>query len=106
MPWLRIIAEPDDNSLALKTIGQHGPKLILLDASLPDNQAWVLLRLTKQESPHIRFLVMANTMEQERLAKGRGADAVLLKGFAASELSLATRRLLLPQNGNSPVGQT
>jgi CheY-like chemotaxis protein len=96
IPWLRVVDQVDNTTLALKIL-QQCPKLIFLDANLPDNQAWTLLRLAKMDCPHLRSLVIANTLEQKQLARRSGADAVLLKGFAASELSLTARRLLFPE---------
>lgn len=82
---------------ALKRVIQYDPGLVLLDSHLPDNEVRVMLGQIKAERPHTRCLVLANTVEQQQVAKSAGADEVLLKGFSTTNLLEAIDKLMSRQ---------
>jgi DNA-binding NarL/FixJ family response regulator len=58
------------------------PALLIIDASLPEDEILALLRSIKQELPQTRCLVLAETTRQQQVMLAAGADAVLLRGEA------------------------
>jgi DNA-binding NarL/FixJ family response regulator len=86
IPWIQIIAQADNSASALTIIKQHCPKLVLLDANLPNNQAWAFLRVLKAKYPHTRSIVLVDNLQQQAAAQSAQATVTLLKGFPISEL--------------------
>lgn len=102
---IQIVGQAADSSAALSLIMQHGPKLVLLDANLPDNQDWNLLRLIKAERPQTRCIVLAENIQQQQAARTAGANATLLNGFAVAELFTVIEKLLIPLNYHHEDGK-
>ena len=93
MPQLKIIGQVDDGPSAMQMISDHHPALILLDSNLPEDEAWVVLKQVKNGS-NTRCLVLADTVQQQRVARAEGADDVLLTGVPAAKLFTTIERLL------------
>jgi DNA-binding NarL/FixJ family response regulator len=91
---IQIVGQAADGSAALSLVKQHCPKLILLDASLPDNQNGTLLRLIKAQRPQTHCIVLAENIQQQQTARMAGANTALLKGFAVAELFTAIEKIL------------
>jgi DNA-binding NarL/FixJ family response regulator len=98
MPRLKVAGIASHTFLALQMLSQYQPALVLLDVDLPDNQAWVLLQQIQLKQPQTRCLLLVNSIEQQRRARGVRADAALLKGFETMELFTTIEKLLLPCN--------
>jgi DNA-binding NarL/FixJ family response regulator len=68
---------------------------MLLDADLPGNEAWSVLRQIKAQWPQTRCIVLANNGQQRQIANAHGADVVLAKGFTVTTLTKAVAQLYL-----------
>lgn len=89
VPQVVSIAQTDDVASALQLGAEHPPALVLLNGDLWRDRAPIGLTEIRAQLPDARFLVLADTIAQQRAAENAGADVVLLKGTPASEL-LAT----------------
>jgi DNA-binding NarL/FixJ family response regulator len=98
IPRLNVVGIAGHSFLAMKMLTQYHPALVLLDIDLPDNQAWDLLKQIQLSRPQTRCLLLVNSNEQQRAARIAGANAALLKGFAAVELFTTIEKLLPPYN--------
>ena len=96
MPQIEIIGEAGDMTSALRMIEGHCPTLVLSDADLPGDEVWNTLKTTKANWPEVRWIVLANTVEQQQAAARAGADSAPLKGFLAEKL-VATIEGLIKQ---------
>lgn len=89
-----LIGQADDGPAALKMVVEHDPTLVLLDPHWPDDEVKATLGQIKAQQPQTRCLVLANTVEQQHVAKSAGADAVVLKGFPTTNLLGAINKLM------------
>ncbi|MBN1889606.1 MAG: response regulator [Thermoflexales bacterium] len=80
--FVTAIEQVDDGQAALRTIAQHPPQLVLLDAGLADNQVWQTLQQIRAGWPHVRCCVLVHTSGQMNKAHTAGADAVIQAGFS------------------------
>jgi DNA-binding NarL/FixJ family response regulator len=94
MPQLEVVDEAGDASMALRIVDEHRPDLVLLDADLPGNQAWAVLKHIKAGCPHTHCIVLADDVQQQKEAETLGADAVVLKGTPPAKLVAAIEGLL------------
>jgi DNA-binding NarL/FixJ family response regulator len=88
----------EDGKIALRTIEQHQPHLIVTDASMPDMDGYELVRWVRQH-PAFRFLpvifLMGKADLEERIRVYQlGGDAYLCKPFEFKELYVVIRNLL------------
>jgi DNA-binding NarL/FixJ family response regulator len=72
------------------------PDVVLLDASLPEDQVWGALREIKHAWSHTRSIVLVEDSQQKQKAQAAGADVALIKGYPATKL-IAAIEGLLPQ---------
>jgi DNA-binding NarL/FixJ family response regulator len=72
----------------LMSVPNHHQALILLDARLMNQELWRYLEQIKENSSHTqcKYIVLADNVFQQRLAKAAGVDKVLLAGFPAAQL--------------------
>jgi DNA-binding NarL/FixJ family response regulator len=77
----------DDGPSALRAIADRAPALVLLDAELGDDEAWRVLGHVRAKWPRMPCLLLVGNSQQRQIASRLGADAVLLKGFAATTLA-------------------
>ncbi|MGD2103925.1 MAG: response regulator [Anaerolineae bacterium] len=94
VPQVQIVGKAGSASRALRMVAQHSLDLLVVDVGLPGNRIWQLLRACSGGHKGIRCIALADNDEQGQVAKGAGADAVLLKGFAADRLAETVERLL------------
>lgn len=73
---------------------QNPEGLVILDASVLNGGAVSLLTEIKRASGCVRSIVITPTYSQMPMARKAGADAVLLSGFVADELSQAIHWVL------------
>jgi DNA-binding NarL/FixJ family response regulator len=88
----------EDGKIALRTIEEHQPHLIVTDVSMPDMDGYELVRWLRQH-PVFRFLpvifLMGKADIEERIRVYQlGGDAYLCKPFEFKELYAVTRNLL------------
>lgn len=81
-----IVGQVDDGPVALKVVAEYDPSLVLLDSLLSDDEVKTMVGQIKACQPQTRCLVLANTVEQQQIAKRAGADEVVLKGFPTTNL--------------------
>ena len=94
MPGVDVVDRPCGSGLNVDLLAEHDPALILVDCDLVGPAAFDALRRLKTQHPKLRFLVLVEDVEQERLARETGVDCVLIKGTSAERLSDAVRELL------------
>ena len=85
-----------DDALAVLRAVEHSPALVLLDADLPGEEAWTVLRQIKAQWPQTRCIVLVNNGQQSQIAHVHGADTVLAKGFTVTTLTAIVANLLPP----------
>jgi DNA-binding NarL/FixJ family response regulator len=88
-----VAGQADDGPAALLWLAVHVPSAVLLDADLPGDEAWEVLRCLKRQQPSIFCLVLAHDSHQERQARTDGADQVLMAGFPAEALFAAIEKI-------------
>jgi DNA-binding NarL/FixJ family response regulator len=91
---VQIVGKVEAASSALRLVFERRPDLLLLDAGLPEDESWSVLRYCRIEHPKLRCIVLADDAEQVREARAAGADAVFLKGFPADKFVKTVERLL------------
>jgi DNA-binding NarL/FixJ family response regulator len=94
IPQIKVIGEASDAALAIRTVSERCPALVLLDTHLSDGEAWRVLKHIKSGCPQTRCVVLADDVEQRREAEALGADVVLVKGTPPERLIAAIERLL------------
>ena len=101
MPQIEILAETTDPS-ALRRMGAGmQPDVVLLDASLPEDQVWAALGQIKAERSQTRSIVLVEDSQQQQKAQAAGADVVLIQGTPAGQLIAAIEGLLSQEEGGS-----
>ena len=88
-----VAGQADDGSADRLWLAAHIPAAVLLDADLPGDEAWEVLRRLKRQQPSIYCLVLVHDFHQERQAQVDGADQVLLAGFSAEALFAAIEKI-------------
>jgi DNA-binding NarL/FixJ family response regulator len=98
MPQIEILAETSDPSALLRMGAGIQPDVVLLDASLPEEQVWAALRQIKEEWCRTRSIALVEDSQQQQEIEAAGADIALLKGYPAAKLIAAIEELL-PSEG-------
>jgi DNA-binding NarL/FixJ family response regulator len=70
------------------------PCLVLVDAALPEEQAWLLVEEIKHGFTRHHCVILAHSSIQQQQAQSAGAQAVLLDGFTADDLLTAVNLCL------------
>ena len=94
VPQIEIIAETQDPSVLLSMGAEIQPELVLLDASLFDEDTWPGISKIKDEWPHTQCVALVEDDQQRQSAQDAGADFVLSKGFPAARLVTLIEDLL------------
>jgi DNA-binding response OmpR family regulator len=97
IPQIEDVRQIAATSSGLDELEVPGPDLVLIDAEALGKTTWVLLEQIRAKAPHCRCIALVYSSRQQREALEAGADAVLVKGFSAAQLSVAARRLLSRQ---------
>jgi DNA-binding NarL/FixJ family response regulator len=100
MPQIEVVKQVDDTASALKMIADDPLTLVLLDLNLPEHPIQTVLNLTRAEWPQTRCIVLADNIQQHKMATDNGADDVLLSGFPATKLFTTVERLLSGQEAS------
>lgn len=91
---IEIIGQVEAASAALRLVFEQRPDLLLLDAGLPADESWSVLRTCRAEHPGLRCIILADDAGQAQEARAAGADAVFLKGFPADKFVRTVERLI------------
>lgn len=94
MPQIEILAETSDPSALLRMGAEMQADVVLLDASLPEEQLWAAVRQIKEKWTQTRSIVLVENSQQQERAQAAGADVALLKGYPAARLVAAIEGLL------------
>ncbi len=81
-----LAGQADDGPAGLCWLAERIPIAVLLDADLPDGQAWWALRWIKNKWPQLPCLVLAHTHAQECQARVDGAEVVVQVGLSSETL--------------------
>jgi DNA-binding NarL/FixJ family response regulator len=80
---------------ATQALAQLQPDLLLVDATLPDEEVAALLQWTREHLPAAHCLVMTLTMRQRDQALAWGAHAAIQRASLASQLEVILNQLPL-----------
>jgi len=94
VPKIEIVAETDNPSTLLRMGNAMQPDIVLLDASLSEDDVWAALRRIRDEWLQTRSIVLVEGSHQQQRARAAGADVVLIKGYPADGLTTAIEELL------------
>ncbi len=96
IPEIGAVEQLGDDAAVLASVPDHRQALILLDASLMNQEVWTLMKQCKsrQSQDHCKCLVLVDNSFQQRMALAAGADGVLLAGFPAAEFFATVENLL------------
>lgn len=94
VPQIEIIAETKDPAVLLRMGTEMQPDLVLLDASLFDDDTWPVITKFKGEDSHAKCVVLVEDDQQRGKAQDAGADLVLPMGFPAASLVASIEELL------------
>jgi DNA-binding NarL/FixJ family response regulator len=72
------------------------PTLVLLDASLPNDQAWQALDHIRLHYPQHRCLILAHSSDHQKQAQAAGAQVIRLEGLTAADLFAAVEGNAIP----------
>ena len=84
---LAAIEETETFPSALQRLAADPGALVLVDAALPDKQAWQALDWF--HAPSARCVLLAHSLAQQKQAREAGANAILLDGFTAESFLAA-----------------
>ena len=62
------------------------PTLVLLDATLPNDQAWLALDHIRLHYPQHRCVILAHSSDHQKQAQAAGAQVIRLEGLTAADL--------------------
>lgn len=96
-PQIAEVRQVASISSDLGELEDPGPDLVLMDAEALGKTTWVLLEQIRATAPYCRCIALVRSARQRREVLEAGADAVLVKGFSAAQLSVAVRSLLSRQ---------
>ena len=92
MPQVERIDLADDVPSALTS--ERAPALVLLDVDQHRDDIPAALESIRSRWPGVRCLILANSVQEQQVAKAAGADDVLLKGFPTARLFESVRGLI------------
>ena len=95
IPRIEIVGQVGQGSAALEMVTRERPALVLLNSSLPFEEAWMALKQIKAAWPQTQCIVVADNIQQQGMAQASGADGVLLKGYAAETLFMTIDQVLM-----------
>jgi len=95
MPQIEIVAEADAPSALLRMGDTIQPDIVLIDASLPEQEVWAALQQIQSEWSQTHTIVLVEDSKQQQRAMEAGADVALLKGFPAAKLAAVMESFLV-----------
>ena len=94
MPQIGSITEMNDLQMALGTISEQLPSLVILDAELIKGNLSKAMELVKARWSQARCILLANDVREQQEAESAGVDAALLKGVPPTSITATVVRLL------------
>lgn len=93
IPDMEVFGEAGSGDEALKFIRRGGWDVMLLDISMPGKNVLELIKLAKQQSPHLPILILSMYPEDQYAIRmlRTGADGYLTKESAPEQLVAAIR---------------
>lgn len=90
---IEVVGEANDGSLAVSTVGELMPDVVLMDLSMPGLDGVEATRLVKQAFPEVHVVVLTSFGDQARImaALEAGADGYLLKHADPEQIIAAMR---------------
>jgi DNA-binding NarL/FixJ family response regulator len=85
-PRIELAGTAGSGLLVVSLVRKYLPALVVIDSNLVEEEMVALLQKIKQEQPHIRCLVLAETGRQQQVMVNAGADAVLLRSEPAERI--------------------
>jgi len=95
IPDMEVFGEAGSGDEALKFIRDAGWTIMLLDIAMPGKNVMELIKLAKQQSPHLPILILSMYPEDQyaiRMLRA-GADGYLTKESAPEQLVAAIRKV-------------
>ena len=84
----------EDEGSALDRFQEDIPGLILIDSSLPENEARAILEYAKANKPQVYCLIIVKGHLNRSGMEAAGADIVLVEGVSAERLSKTIKAAL------------
>jgi len=94
VPQIADTVQADDGPAALQMLAERPLALVLLDADLPDGEAWTLWPQIKARWPQTHVIILVNNNGQRQIVGRCDADALLTKGFTVTALTETVASLL------------
>jgi DNA-binding NarL/FixJ family response regulator len=90
---IEVVGEAEDGSLAVTTVGELMPDVVLMDLSMPGLDGVEATRLVKKAYPEVHVVVLTSFGDQARImaALEAGADGYLLKHADPEQIIAAMR---------------
>ena len=85
---IEVVAEMEDVDDLIRTIGETGAEIILLDLELERTHGVDALRLVRENAPDVKVIIYTSHDEEDRIVQAAelGVDGYLLKGCGQREL--------------------
>jgi DNA-binding NarL/FixJ family response regulator len=85
---IEVVAEMEDVDDLVRTIGETGAEIILLDLELERTHGVDALRLVRENAPDVKVIIYTSHDEEDRIVQAAelGVDGYLLKGCGQREL--------------------
>lgn len=96
IPQTTIIGEIDDLSVALDTVSQRHPEILLLDGNISTEDLWIFLRQVRLRSPRTQRVMLAESIEQQQEIVAPCAEEIWINGALPVNLIAGIERLLAP----------
>jgi DNA-binding NarL/FixJ family response regulator len=97
MPEIEIVAEARDVIALLKMGPELQPDLVMIDATYVKNRLQEVLIQLHRKWPAVRCIVLVETKVEQNMAETAGANAVLFKGYRATDLIRLIQDKLISQ---------
>ena len=96
-PEIQIVAEAQDGITAIQKVSQLKPDLVILDIGLPDMSGVEVARRILEMAPRTRIVFLSESTSKDIVCNAllTGAQAYVVKSFAAKELVPAVEAVLL-----------
>jgi DNA-binding NarL/FixJ family response regulator len=85
---IEVVAEMEDVDNLIRTIGETGAEIILLDLELERTHGVDALKLVRENAPDVKVIIYTSHDEEDRIVQAAelGVDGYLLKGCGQKEL--------------------
>jgi DNA-binding NarL/FixJ family response regulator len=94
LPALNVIGLVDEDAALLQALAGAASALVLIDAALPNGEAWILLDQVRKRFPTVQCLLMVNNSRQRRLAESEGIMTIHSSNLSRTQLKGALSRLV------------